>query len=525
MADTSRPGPAVDRRTQAARTIALLAGVLLLGGLAVGTLVPGLRRLVADSVVRIAYESEPLTLDPHAVQESATHGLLSNFYEPLATYDADMKLVPALAVRWESTDELTWVVQLRPGVRYHDGRPLTATEVQRSLERARDRPESVLRGHLAGLESVEALDALRLRLRTSQPDALLLDRLTYVLLPGVSASGAFEGPVGTGPYRVVAHERGKPLEAQAFGEYWGPRPTISRARFTAVPDAAEGLRQIAAGQLDVLRWVPDSLVPQARELPGVRIHARAGLGVYYLWLDARPATGSGPRNPLADVRVRRALSAAIDRAALVDSQQGLGEPAHQLVPRGLFGHVRGLEPLPHDPQSARALLREAGYPDGFELSLVHRAQEPVSGLATSLVGMLAEVGVRLRLEPHEWSEISAGWMTGRLPFFLAGWGFESADAGGFFADCLLTRQPGRQAGGHNAGYSSPELDRLVTELQRTFGASDRAKLYEQLARVTRAEMPLVPLYHRRDVFASRPGLRWQPRVDGQLRASEMALDP
>ncbi len=522
MVDSSQPGQSRGRRGPAARAVALLGGALLLGALAVGSLLPSLRRLVADSVVRIAYESEPLTLDPHAIQESATHGALANFYEPLASYDADMKLVPALAVRWESTDELTWIVQLRPGVRYHDGRPLTAPEVQRSLLRARDWPESLVRGHLAGLESVEPLDQLRLRLRTRQPDALLLDRLTYVLLPGLSASGAFEGPVGTGPYRVVAHERGKPIEAQAFAQYWGARPSIAHARFTAMPDAAEGLRQIEAGQLDVLRWVPDALVAQARQRPGVRIQTRAGLGVYYLWLDTRPPQ-PGARNPLADARVRRAISSAIDRAALVEGQQGLGEAAHQLVPRGLFGHVPGLDPLPYDPPQARALLAEAGYPDGFELTLVHRPQAPIGGVARRLVGMLAEAGIRLRAEPREWREISAAWTAGRLPLFLAGWGFESADAGGFYADCLVTRQPG-QSGGHNAGYSSPELDALVTELQHTFAAAGRGKIYRQLAQLTRAEMPLVPLYNRRDVFASRPDLRWQPRVDGQLRAAEMSFE-
>jgi len=522
MVDASQPGPATGRRAPAGRALALLAGVLLFGVLALGTLLPGLRRLVADSVVRIAYESEPLSLDPHAVQESATHGVLSNFYEPLATYDADMKLVPALAVRWESTDELTWIVQLRPGVRFHDGRLLTAQEVQRSLERARDRPESLVRGHLAGLESVEALDTLRVRLRTRQPDALLLDRLTYVLLPGVSAGGAFEGPVGTGPYRVVRHERGKPIEAKPFTQYWGPQPSIARARFTAMPDAAVGLRQIAAGQLDVLRWVPDGLVAQARQQPGVRIHAGAGLGVYYLWLDTRPA-GPGARNPLADARVRRAISTAIDRTALVEGDQGLGEAAHQLVPRGLFGHVPGLEPLPHDPSLARALLRAAGYPGGLELTLVHRPQEPIDRVALKLVDMLAEAGIRLRAEARDWPEISAAWNLGQLSFFLAGWGFESADAGGFYADCLVTRHRGREAGGHNAGYSNPELDGLVLQLQRAFGAAERARIYKELARLTRADMPLVPLYNRRDVFASRPDLRWQPRVDGQLRAAEMSF--
>lgn len=522
MADPAPPPPA--RPRLASRVSGLLGGGLLLGLLALGLLLPSLRRLVAERVVRVGYESEPITLDPHAIQESATHSVLANFYEPLAAYDGDMRLVPALAVRWESTDELTWVVQLRGGVRFHDGRPLTAAEVARSLARARDWPGSLVRGHLAGLASIEPQGDLRLRLRTRQPDALLLDRLTYVLLPGVAPDGGFEGPIGTGPYRVVAHERGKPLEAQAFAGYWGGPPALPQAHFLAVPDAQEGLRQIAAGRLDVLRWVPDALVASARQQPGVRIHTRAGLGMYYLWMDTRPATGGG-RNPLSDARVRRALSAALDRAALVRELLGLAEPAHQLVPRGLFGHVPGLQLLPHDPGQARSLLREAGYPEGFELTLVHRPQEPVSGLAAGVAGMLGAVGVRLRAEPREWRDISAAWTGDRLPFFLAGWGFESADAGGFYVDCLATRHAGGQAGGHNAGYSSPELDALVLELQRAFSPDERAGIYARLAELTRREMPLIPLYHRRDVFASRPGLRWQPRVDGQLRAAEMSFEP
>lgn len=524
MADpgSSRPGPV--RPSSGRRLTTLLAGGLLLGLLGLHVALPGLGRLVADDVLRIGYESEPISLDPHAIQESATHSILSNVYEPLAGYDADMKLVPALATHWESADELDWVVQLRPGVRFHDGRPLTASEVKRSLERARDSPASRVRAHLAGLESVEPLGELRVRLRTRRPDALLLDRMTYVLIVGLPADGVFAGPVGTGPYRVVAHEPGRALEAEAFAGYWGRPPAVARARFVAVPDVEEGLRQIAADQLDVLRWVPDELISRARQRPGVRIHVKAGLGMYYLWMDTRPSVAGAP-NPLADARVRRALSAAIDRRALVEGREGQGAPADQLVPRGLFGHVPGLEPAGHDPDLARALLREAGHPDGFELTLVHRSQAFVDELASRLVGMLADVGIRLRSEPREWREVSDAWAAGRLPFFLAGWGFESADAGGFFADCLATRRPGGEAGGYNAGYSSPELDALVLELQGAFRSPERAAIYARLGQLTREQMPLVPLVHRRDVFASRPELRWRPRIDGQLQAAEMSFAP
>ena len=476
----------------------------------------------APSLIRVAHESDVISLDP-LLADAASHSILANLCEGLVTFDGEMALRPALAATWSNPDERTWLFELRKGVRFHDGGLVTASVVRSVLERARDDPQAASRRHLATIEAIDVLGADRLVLRTRNPDPLLINRLSWVLIarepPG---PGAWDRVVGTGPYRFVRWDRGRLLEAEAFDGYWGGRPAIDRVQFVPVEEGVRSVQVLERGEVDLLRFVPETLVDRMTAIPGVRVVSRPGIMGYYLWLDPRRAA-PGNRNPFSDRRVRQAMSLAIDRKLLVERLGGHGGVSNQLVPKGIFGHIAGLPEPTLDPGKATQILAQAGYAAGFRVTLSHRPQESMGIVARAVQEMLAPLGIRLDVEALDWSELVPRWRAGRLPFFLAGWRFENGDAHSFLVDCVMTRDTGRNLGGNNPGYSNAELDRLIAEHGEIFNETNRLGHYQALTRVIMQEMPLVPLYTRDFLYASAERVAWAPRLDGRLLVAEVSL--
>jgi len=207
----------------------------------------------------------------------------------------------------------------------------------------------------------------------------------------------------------------------------------------------------------------------------------------------------------------------------LDVRIGGPEELFRPVAREIFGHVASLPPLRFDPEEARRLLGSAGYERGFSSTLAY-SQGTTSEITARLVaGMLGRLGIQLTIREPEWGEMVSLWRSGRLPFFLAGWRFENGDATSFLRDCLFTKSPKRGSGSYNPGFSSPELDRLVEENERVFHADERLRHYEKLMQLVLHEMPVVPLYHRVNLFGVAERVRWEPRLDGKILAAEVRL--
>lgn len=509
-------------RNDSGRFSGLVATAVLSAALSCGK--PPAATSPGATVIRIAHESDVLSLDPAAFLEAVTTSVLANLYEGLVAFDKDMRLVPALAVSWSVIDDRTWLINLRQGVRFHDGRVLTAADVKFSLARVQADPASGLKGQISTVEEVEVVSEAAVRLRTLRPDPLLLNRLAYILiLPrGRPSEDYLTRPIGTGPYRFVRWDRGKLLEVAAFADYWGGKAPFDRALFLPIENGESALRALKQGEVDVLRWVPETMMSDFRAVPGIRIETRPGIASYFLWFHSTHAKGA-PRSPFEDRRVRQAISLAIDRREIVKALGGNGTPSNQLVVKGVFGYVSSLPELPFDPEGARRLLKEAGYNGGFETTLVHRPGTSVTAVCELVGRMLGAVGIRVRLEMQDWPSVVARWTQGRLPFFFAAWRFDDGDALSFLRDCLSTRDPSRNYGSFNPGFSSPTLDRLIDENGRILREVDRLQHYEKVMQTAMEEMPLVPLYDRYNLFAVSDRVRWQPRLEGNLLAAEMSL--
>jgi ABC-type transport system substrate-binding protein len=468
-------------------------------------------------LLRVSHEAELTSLDPIDASDHIAVSVLSNLYDTLVDFDAEMKLTPALAVSWSVPEERTWVFVLRAGVATHDGSRLTGEDVLRSLERARQDPRSSLRERLAGVESVEVTAPGVLRVHTKESDPLLAHRLTGVFIAGGGPQARLgERPVGTGPYRFVSRLPGG-LEAAAFPACWRGAPRIPAVRFIRPAQGQPAVAALAKGEVDVQRFVPEDQLERVSALPGFRIERRSSPRALYLWMRSLPGA-AGP-TPFSDARVRRAVSRAIDRRALADQMGRIDEPLEQMVPRGIYGHVPGTS-LPVDAAEARRLLAEAGYPGGFETPLSY--VPALEALALRIAERLGEVGIRVRNEPLEWPELRERWHSGQLTFFVGSWSFASAEASFFFRECLWSRDPGRR-NPWNPGFASPRLDALIEANDRLFQPADRQRHFALLAEALAEEMPVVPLLARTDLYAVSNRVRWKPRFDGELRAAEMSF--
>lgn len=453
-----------------------------------------------------------LALDPTLAAEAATQSALANVYDSLVAFDSEMRLQPALATSWTTPDDHSWVFNLRPGVRFHDGVPLTAADARDGLLRARNDVASKLKGRLASIESVTADGPSTLRVRTLRPDPLLLTRLAYILI-------APRPPLGTGAYAVELWEPGRVLRLRAFDAHWRGRPAIAGVEFVPLPSAEERIGALRRREVELLRSVPRHLASEVQALPGFRLVARAGLVVNFLWFDSRPRPG----NVFADPRVRRAAALAVDRRRLVAEVGGRSEPLLQLVPQGVFGHVEDPPFAGSDPDEARRLLSAAGYPRGVDVVLVTGPGASTEPLLASLGRMLGAAGFRVTPEVREWPRMISDWAAMRIPFFVTGWRYETGEASSFLRDCLATPDLATGGAGCNPGYANPALDRVLSEIDEAPADSLRRDGYRQLAELAAREMPLVPLFRVQDLYAVGDGVRFSPRLDGRVLVADLQL--
>src|SRR5579863_10534705 len=499
----SARGSAIASLLAATPIAALVAAVLLASGCS--------RTAPPPRPLRVGLHSDPLVLDPHLRNEALTYSVLRNLYEGLTAFDAEMRVGPALAASWEIPNDLTWVFHLRPGVRFHDGRELTAADVVFSLERARTLPASGFGSYVVAVSRVRALDRHTVELTTSRPYAILLNKLAFVLIVPAGSPSEIRRPVGTGPYRLVSYSPGDRLALRAFDGYWGGPSAIGAVDFLPLPDRRERVARLLRGGLDLVQEPGPENLERIRAAPGCRLLEQDSLMVNFLMLK----TG---RPPLSDLRVRQAIDLAIDRATLVrQALHGEGLPAGQLVSRSVFGYAPDIAPPARDLAAARRLLAAAGYAGGIDLDLELRPGRQ----AAELRRQLAEAGIRVRLVERPWGELFPRLLAHREDFYLGAILAPSADASDLFDAMVHSRDAALGYGdGNFAEYHNAALDALIQESGSTLDMLSRRALLERCMHLLMQDLALIPLDVPWNLFGVRDDLVWQPRRDGYILARE-----
>jgi peptide/nickel transport system substrate-binding protein len=453
------------------------------------------------------------SLYPHTQHEEYALSVLANVYDSLVEQEGDLRLVPGLAQSWETPDDYTWVFRLRTGVTLHDGRTLDAPLAAAALQRAQRDPASrtAIEGH--DVRTIRAADARTLVVKTQRPVASPAFATSFLWL---DCEG---GPCGTGAYRVESWSRGGDVALAAFDRHWRGRPSVARLRFRVLPDAEARVRALREGEAELALDPPAGALPALQASSRVQAASRPGLRVIFLGLRVRAREGE--EEPLADLRVRRALSLAIDRTALVrDALGGEAEVANQLVSPEVFGYAQELDALRHDPGAARALLAEAGAA-GTRLELHFAAQKyrAIAAVADRVARDLAAVG--LTVEPRAWepAEFEARHARGEFRLWLRGW--MTVRHAGLSYDYLLRTRAGVMGGENVGGFSDQAVDDALERADGLQNDRARRQLYSYAAHRAYDALPYIPLYRQNDLYAASRAIVFRPRLDRRVVGREI----
>lgn len=457
-------------------------------------------------VLVVGQIAEPKSLDPHAVTAVNDFRILLNVYDGLVRYaDGTLEVEPALATDWTiSEDGLTYTFTLREGVTFHDGSELTAEVVKFNFDRMLDEEHPYhdtgpfpLAFFFSSIDAVTALDPQTVEFTLSEPYAPFLSNLAYptgliVSQAAVEEHGADFGrnPSGTGAFRFAEWNANTLVAVERFEDHWDGAPALDAVLFRPVTDANTRLAEMMSGGLDIMVEVPPDAVSIFAEDPAFTVHEQAGPHLWFLILNTRDG-------PFAQQAVRQAANYAIDKRALVDDiLQGTAEIAAGPTPPAFaWAHDESLEPYPHDPDRARALLEEAGY-DGSEVTFFvteggSGMLDPVA-MGTAIQADLQEVGMTVKIETYEWNtflgEVNPG-LEGKADMAQMAWMTNDPDTLPFLA---LRSEAMPDQGGFNSGYySNPEVDRLLEAARAETNQEVRADLYRQMQQIVHEDAPWV----------------------------------
>ncbi|MEO6326240.1 MAG: ABC transporter substrate-binding protein [Thermoanaerobaculia bacterium] len=485
--------------------------------LAIGFLPGACGRNVSGPVLHVVWSSDVLSLDPNQQFEFATDTLSMNVFEPLLRYDRKLSFTPVLAERWEITDGKTWRFHLRPGVKFHDGTPLSAEDVVFTVERIRSRPSSGLYPYLTGLTSIRAVDASTVEVISDRP-AGLLSILSFVyilprkLIQGRDEKAFFQHPIGTGPYRFERWVPQQTVWLEGFAEHRDGRPSFGKVVFLHLKEK-ESKWEAAKAHSPAIIFSPSRSTWKEHENDSAfRLVTRPGIAVHYLVCNMKPSAA----NPLADRRVREALHAAIDYPRLTEKVSGKQAfAASQYVTADIIGFNPSLSVPVFEKGKAARLLTEAGHAKGLDLTLSYI--EGVSPLVDEVVVQLGESGVRVTQSPLKSATFYERVNRCETELSLAGWFCSTGDASELFEGNFGSSVTSARGGGPSGcGYGGASIDAAMDRIAKTLDTAARRDLLQQLMKRVVDDLPWIPLIIPYDRYALTAGLTWEPRGDGEI---------
>jgi peptide/nickel transport system substrate-binding protein len=495
--------------------------------------------------LRIGAQVEPTALDPHFANVDTNNAMALHVFSPLVIRDEKLQPQPGLAASWRMLDDLTWEFRLREGVRFHDGSELTAEDVRFSIERAATMPNSPasLSVYLRQITAMEVMDRHTIRLRTAEVFPLMpIFMGTFVIVSKQAVSGltteemnAGRGMIGTGPYRFAGWQRGERLNLERAPTHWGPAPQAERVSYRFIPNPAARLSALLAGDVDMIDFVPIASMETVTRRADLRLSRGVTNRLIYLSVEHERPGPPGvldragqpftERGPLQDVRVRRALSMAIDRRGIAARvMDGASEPTSQIMPEGGYGHVPDLPVEAHDPAGARRLLAEAGYANGFQVTLHVPRNRYVNDVRAmeAIAQMLNRVGVEARVEVVPVQTFFDRAARREFPLFMIGFGVVTGEPSSFMSLVMQGFDAATRSGASNRGrYANPEFDRLLVQAQRTVDDRAREELLRRATRIAMSDVAIIPLHHQVHVWAMRAELTHTPRVDEYTLAQDV----
>lgn len=492
---------------------------------------------VHGAELKWASPTDPQTLDPHAVNSAPVLGFLNNVYEGLVRRDKNMAIEPSLATSWEPLGANGWRFHLRRGVTFHDGAAFNAEDVLFSYQRASSE-DADTRSWFAPVREVVVVDDFTVDFLTHQPDPLFPDSIANFMIldkdwseihkvtrPAPDAETyATLVTNGTGPFQVALREPGVQTVLTPYTGWWDTvEHNLSQVTFLPVSNPATLVAALVSGQVDLINPVPVQDLDRIDGNPRLMLHRGIEARVIMLGFghshDSLHFSADVPAaNPLKDPRVRKAIQQAIDAPALVDKiLRDTADVASQLVSKQMKGYsAAAADRFGHGLEAARALLTEAGYPNGFSLGFICPNDRYINDEAVckAIAAMLAQVGIRADLNAmpvrNYWPELRAG----NFDLYLFGWSPGTFDAEHPVRFLVATPDEDKKLGSWNfGGYSNARIDTLLAQIQRELDPARRQAMLDEVALEIRGDVAYVPLYVQPLLWGSKSSIDLTQRAD------------
>lgn len=477
--------------------------------------------------------ADPLSsMDPQLNNHAGDRSTSLHFWD-LLTENRKNKLEPSLATSWEPIDDKTWKFTLRDDVRWQDGEPFTAEDLIFSYERAKSVPGSVatFAGYLRTIESMEAPDPHTLIVHTTLPNPdLPLDLASvHIVSKHIGERSTTEdynagvAVVGTGPYKLVSYTPGDRVVMERNDSYWGEPQPWQKVTYRYINNAAARTAALLAGDVDVIDKVSVSDLPRLKKADNVDVFAHDGLRVMLLQPSFKPGSNEFIRdnngkpleqNPLLDAKVREALSVAINREAITQRiMQDTATVANQWMPKDTFGYNPAIQDIPYDPAKAKELLAEAGFPEGFQLTLhVPNDRYPQGPeVAQAVAQFWSRVGVKTKIDVVPWAVYASEARKNNYAMSMLAWGNGTGEASYALVNVLATVDADKGLGASNWGrYSNQKVDDALAKATVEFDTQKREQILQDSATLVMEESGVLPLFHYQNIWAAKKGLEVAP---------------
>ena len=442
-----------------------------------------------------------------------------NIFNSLVEFDQIFRTKPKLASSWNNPNNLTWRFYLRRDVKFHNGYDFTSEDVKYTIDLIKGNERSVLRDLLVSVKEVEIVDNYTVDIITERPCPILLNKL--VDIPIVSKQYQEEGtkkwPIGTGAYKLVEYDPGNFTILERFDDYWGEQLEVKNVTFEVIQDDEERKNALFDGEIDIAELILPSYYQEVLENPRVNAVLCTHPTVMFLSFDFRENDSvgfKGEKNPLVDVRVRKAIYHSINITYIINNVlngSDFAEPASQFVSPMIFGYNPDITRLPYDPEKAKELMKEAGYEDGFNLVL--DASEDVYHhiLICELVQtQLSDIiNVSLNFMPTMEYFMKIG--SRNSSFYIIGWVASTGDGAEIFDYMLRTVDQEAGVGTYNMGYySNPEVDRIGENVSHIMNPESRLELMQEGFRIAMEDVAWVPLHVPKCVYGVADYIAWDP---------------
>ncbi len=485
----------------------------------------------------IALSTPVTTVDPHFHNLTPNNGMAAHVFETLVKTDPALKTYPGLAESWKALSDTEWEFKLRKGVKWHNGEPFTAEDVAATIKRIPNVPNSPasFAVFVRAITDVNVVDAHTIRFKTKGPYPLLpADMVSVAIVPKAIAETAKtedfnsgKAMIGTGPFRFEQYVSGDRVILTRNKDYYGKQPDWDKVTFRIITSAPARVAALLSGDVHMIEGVPTADAAKLKKDKRVEVSNAVSNRMIYLHMDSNRKTNSPfitaadgkpmEANPLTDARVRRALSKMIDRNAIVSRvMEGQAIPAGQLLDEAFFGTSKKLKPDAYDPAGAKKLMAEAGYPNGFGVTLHSPNNRYINDGATAqaVAQFFSRNGVPTKVDTMPSNIFFSRASKMEFSLILAGWGAASGDTSSPLRALLATNDPKAGMGGANRGrFSSPELDALIAKAVVLIDDNQRDAALAVASEKAIELMGLIPLHYEVSTWASRKGVQYGGRAD------------